>query len=120
MFERHLFEMIPVAWKNLGKMTEPAKLPKPTTARRRSVPTHEITTSEFPPPISGSGRIILRRSSAFHDERQSNKMRNVINYRQSVRLHEIEEQKKTWAKETPREPIPKFTIRLKGMMPEFD
>lgn len=121
MFERHLFEMIPTAWKKLGKLTMPMPMPmpKPTPTRRRSVPIHEIATPEFPPPISGSGRIISRRASTFKDERPSKPMGNVINYRQSVRLNELEAQNKPLAKESPRAPIPKFTIRFKGTMPHW-
>lgn len=107
MFERHLFDMIPGAWKKLGTTTVPASLPNhpDTPIRPRLDPTHKIATPEFPPQISGSGRIISRRLSAINDECQSNTMKNVVNYRQSVRMNELELQNK---------PIPKFTIRLKG------
>lgn len=114
MYERHLFEMIPCAWKKLGKTCVPLSLSKPIPARRKSVPAHKIAESQFPPPISGSGRIITRRASTINDNKQSNPMANVINYRQSIRLNELELQKKSSIEDTLRAPIPKFIIRLNG------
>lgn len=112
MIERHLFDMIPNAWKQLGRINIPKT--KPIPARRKSIAASKIVDVEFAPPISGSGRIISRRASTFHHAVPSTPMNNIINYRQSIRLNEFQQQQKPSTKETQRVPIPKIIIKLNG------
>lgn len=110
MLDRHLFDMIPIAWKRDGNVVlpPPVPIPKPIPARRTSVPARKIKTYDFIPPISGSGRIITQRVS-LHDNVDRAKAngpdeKSVVNYRQSETLKAC------------RKPIPKVIIKLKGMV----
>lgn len=112
MLERHLFEMLPNAWKKLHKTVVPPPIPKPVPAYQESVPAQEITASDFPPPISGSGRIIKRRVSMFVGNNHANT--DVLNYRQSVLLKKFNAPKNTHTEEKPALLTPKFTIKGKA------
>lgn len=70
MFERHLYDTIPGAWKMLGKSVIPRQIPPPQAApiaiRRRSVmPQTSPAFQPTPAEIMASGRVITRRVSMF-------------------------------------------------------
>lgn len=70
MFERHLYDTIPGAWKMLGKSAVPPQIPPPQAApiatRRRSVmPQSSPAIQPSPAEIIASGRVITRRVSMF-------------------------------------------------------
>lgn len=68
--ERHLFDVIPNAWKELGRSESPPPIPKPvaasaTSARRISLPVQQIKQVVSTQPTLG--RIMTRRMSAMVD-----------------------------------------------------
>lgn len=69
--ERHLFDMIPNAWKQLGKDVVPPSIQKPgsaTLARRQSVPARRMSTSTSTiTSKTSTGRITTRRMSMMDD-----------------------------------------------------
>lgn len=76
MVERHLYDMIPNAWKKLGKSVLPLPIPKPVSAsvkaRRQSVPARYITASTASAPMITASRVMTRRMSIIFDMNQSN------------------------------------------------
>ena len=69
--ERHLYDTIPNAWKELGHPVVPEPIPKPmtasaTVARRMSMPVQR-TKNKTPPKVYAPGHIMTRRMSAILD-----------------------------------------------------
>lgn len=112
MLERHLYDMIPNAWKELGKNVIPKPIPKPvpasaTMARRQSVPVRKITAPIMP--VSISGRIMTRRMSMLFEPTTSQDIvsaaKNIgTGRRQSIQQDEMRVGNTTIKKVTP---IPK-------------
>lgn len=96
--ERHLYDTIPNAWKELGKNDIPLPIPevRPASAikgRRMSVPVHKVTDSSQIPPVFTAGRRITRRMSTYLEEHPGENiftdsdehLDETIHHRQSVR-----------------------------------
>lgn len=110
MLDRHLFDMVPNAWKKIGKSTIPLSIPKPISARRQSMPACVSKPFSVISSISGSGRIIKRRDTLCNKSEQTQDNNQTVNYRQLMEFNKLKRKNESVA----REPIPKFTIKLKG------
>ncbi|XP_055301655.1 MYND-type zinc finger-containing chromatin reader ZMYND8-like isoform X2 [Sitodiplosis mosellana] len=101
--ERHLYDTIPNAWKELGRSVVPPSIVKPvpasaTSARRMSMPVHRNKRSFAPPPFV-PGRIMTRRMSSIlnesfvaEEEKTEKPKKATVYRRQSVQVDRLPSQ----------------------------
>lgn len=85
MLERHLYDMMPNAWNQLGKSEIPKPIPKPspasaTKARRQSVPVRKITSLIIP----ASGGIMTRRMSMLFEP--TNSKEEIVSVAKTIKI----------------------------------